>query len=144
MFWYWEWGQWIDRSIPSSVVGAGNRHYLDELQFLASTKGGGHPGERGGLSLSQATSPDGCYTLYTKSVLYNHHSYLRENATGEITPLLSIQEPDAWSGSAHGHHWSADSGAIFFLGQGVVHGAIDVALPLIYLVHSGEMVPARD
>ena len=138
----WNSERWIARGLDATAADESEWRYLDELAELQGARSGQNIPPPGlDVSLGALTSPDGCLTVYTKGALYNHHSYLRVESTGAIVPLVSIQEPDPWSGSAHGYRWSSDSNAVFFLGRGSVVGEGGAPLPLVYVVSSDKFLP---
>ncbi len=147
---YWvRFDHWIERELATGEPTASDLPYFAEIELMTigwssgpndAPRTNGSSGRFHGSSLNKATSPDGCFTVFTRTFSCNHHSYLRNESTGEVTPLISIREPDPWSGSAHWHHWSADSRAVYFLGQGCDQGDERIPLPLIYLLDSDRLV----
>ena len=141
--------RWVDRELISGKGLVSELPYLEELGLvrldlsnipIGPSAVALSPARPYALSLRTSTSPDGSYTVFTRTFLYDHHSFIRNESTGELTPLISIREPDPWSGSAHGHHWSADSKAVYFIGQGSDRDGKRMPLPLIYLVDSDEFI----
>jgi len=125
---------WIDRDLVAADQDESITVYVEELREQA-TFGTRLPG----ASLEEVKSPDGRYSVYTKSRLHRYHTYLRDENTGEVTPLVSVREPDPWSGPAHAHGWSRDSGAVFFSGEGYVPEYGYGMFPLIYVIESDTL-----
>ncbi len=73
----------------------------------------------------------------TRSLFYFHHTFVQDLTSGEVLPVVSVREPDKWSGRAHGHVWSSDSRALILVGEGLVEGG---QLPLVFFPRTQQLV----